>query len=140
MEECDICGKEFSNLAVHKRMAHGIEKERPMEIIPVEESEVASDALTIFLNENELTLDELKNIIRQYKQGDSIPATQAIKRNTQFGEAEAGRLKNYGKVETQNLHVAEALIKNFNFKCVKVDTDSGRKPKTWFLKNSRGDS
>ena len=154
MEVCKICNKECKNLKLHLRTAHhimpedyeetdssileaseGVEKEiekmQEEKVKSVEQFSTKKQSLIEFLNYYGLTEDELIIIVRNFKYGDPIPENKKLEWNQESGEIGAKKLAEQNVVETTNLHVAEALQKRYNFKCVSVSTEGGKKPKTW---------
>lgn len=90
-----------------------------------------SVSLESYLEEKGMTLKELNNLVRRFKNGDAINVTQALERNKKKGEEGANSLQDQEIVETQDVNVAESLIKKHGF--VHVDTRSGP-PKVHVLK------
>lgn len=135
--------------------AHELEE---MELPETEEVKVVSDKITIderidniykgtrvesrventlgsFLEEFELTEEELMDIVRTYKSGSPQKVTQIIKINQELGAKGAVALKDQTDVETYDLNVAEALVKNHGFVCLRVAPPEGKHhKKRWILK------
>ena len=163
MDLCRVCNKEFNNLGVHLRKAHKLSMDDYNKDYPIEEPEAQdefgdidtienvvltekkekeeemvtddeTELLLDFLNAHELSKKELLSIIENFKSGKNIPAKMIEKRDKKIGELGAVQLKDQNYVETQNLHVAETLMKEHSFKCATVTTKGGTIRKTWCLK------
>ena len=91
---------------------------------------MANEPLSEFLKEFEVTERELRQIVRQYKTGSAMTALESIERQAEFGKNEAIKLAGQGKVETNSLHVAENLKKQYGYTVVDVKTGP---PQTWVL-------
>jgi len=147
-EICAICNKDFINLSTHLRTKHGLtmeeyENEDNSEPKALESTAVVEETfgkivepeetLNEFLSLHVLTKQELVNIVMQYKTGRPIPITQMQKVQTANANTEAAKLSQDKNVSTRNLHIAEALVKQYGFKVKEVTTRGGTIPKTWIL-------
>lgn len=90
-----------------------------------------SETIEDYLNKKEITLDELNSLVRGFKGGKRETVTQSIKHDIDIGNKGAEDLQHLDKVETTNLHIAEALTTKHDFLCVTVRHGP---PKTWVLK------
>jgi len=159
-ESCKICkdGKMFKNLTAHLRTKHGmtrvdydnayseefeeieeLSEEEPKIITPAdiskgifgEQTDYTKWTVQELLDKYEMTVKELLGVVNNYKYGTPMDVTQTIKSNTDRGFAEAKRLKSKKEVRTTSLYTAEALVKNFGFKCITIEKTP--LPKTWVL-------
>lgn len=90
--------------------------------------------LSDFLEKFDISEKELRAIVRQYKTGSSVPVSQQLKQKEEIGLSGAEKLKNKEKVETYDLHIAEALTTKYGFECITVRSRKGNTPKTWVLR------
>jgi uncharacterized Zn finger protein (UPF0148 family) len=156
MKKCKVCGKEFSNVYLHAKSKHGINKEdydalEFKEDDTFEEEKVTEEKDTItyeerkegifgkdedmllseFINRNEMTRRELENLIKRYKEGAAIPVTQTQKRLEKIAKNNADSLKDKDTAETNSVAIAEVLVKEHNFEVTAVTSGP---PKMWHLK------
>ena len=89
-----------------------------------------TELLSDFLEEFNLTIQELRSIVRQHKTGAPLPIPQQIKKDENRGLSGAKRLEDETNVETHDLHIAEALTTKFGFVCTEVRS---KPKKTWVL-------
>ncbi len=160
MTECLICGKEMKNLPQHVKMAHKMTMEEYQKTVngsgEIEELPEGStpeadsitpnelvnnrfddkpelteeDTIEKLCKEKDITLKELLSLIRRFKTGSSLDVTQTIKQKIDLGKRGAEALKNEKKVETDNLSIAESLVKDHNFEVITVRSGP---PKVWVL-------
>lgn len=160
MDICKFCDKECKNLSSHVRAAHQMDMEAYNEMSiedfnalqenfkekEIEETKVIDDTdskyftnrkLSDILKQYKLTEDELINVIKNYKFGDSIPIAQQQKIGTERNEVIAESLSIKDAVETTELGVAELLTKYYGFKVIDVTTKGGTMPKIWVLRKRK---
>lgn len=158
MDVCKLCEKECKNLGSHVRKAHNMSKEeyKLMDSADTDLTDELSDQIESITTNNKkrediildlpqtitedmtvkqlllskgLTLKDLGAIISQFSSGKKLDVTQSVKFNENRGEAKAKELAVSDKVATQDLWVAEALVKKFGYEVNTITKD----PKTWQL-------
>lgn len=152
MEKCHICGKEFSNLGVHLKKAHGISPgesdednefndeeglttpEVKEEVVILKEEESLPYTLQEFLDKNKITLKDLEEIVKSFKTGEPISGSLSIKNNIQKASESVKSFLGQKDVVVYNLFEAEELVKNHGYKVISVDTNGGRSRKQWKMK------
>ena len=82
------------------------------------------------MNRYDISFSELLKIFDEYKSGRTKKVMKTIEVNQTFGDKEAKKLKGKERVETHDLHTAEALVVNHGYKCLTVRRGP---PKTWVL-------
>jgi len=97
------------------------------------ESSKANKPLREFLKEFDLSEQDLRAIVKNYKEGKPLPYQQQNSLNERNGFSEARKLSSSTIVRTHNLYAAEALEKHFNYKCVTVKSATNNTPKVWVL-------
>ena len=158
MDVCKLCEKECKNLGSHVRKAHNMSMDeyklmdsadtdltdelsdqiesmstnnKKREDIILDLPQEITEDMTIkeLLTNKGLTLKDLGAIISQFNSGKKMDVTQSVKFNENRGEAEAKALAVSKNVATEDLWVAEALVKKFGYEVTTITRD----PKTWQL-------
>ena len=86
-----------------------------------------------FLEKYNLIEKELTSIVLNYTEGKPLPLEHAQKLGEKKGLEEARSKKHLKSVRTPNLQTAEALVKQYGFKCKAVHSAKGSIPKMWEL-------
>ena len=159
---CKICkdGIEYKRLKIHVLKKHKIDMDEyemygvkeEVEIMefepkaPISHSDLMDNIfsgktkesylkrpLKDFLDRYNVTEKELTSIVLNYTEGKPLPLEQAQKLGEKKGMEEARSKKHLNSVRTPNLHTAEALVKQYGFKCTAVHSAKGSIPKMWEL-------
>jgi len=105
-------------------------QERVSGIIDVEKRFTPDMTVGELLTLKGLTFKELGSIINQYQNGNKPHPSQLAQKNLALGVKGAEELKDMSNPSTTNLHIAEALLKNYGFEVREIT----RNPKTWHLR------
>jgi hypothetical protein len=150
--KCKVCGEMYANVLAHARTGHGLSKEDYEAIVvekPIETPK--EDKVTItkeertkaifgeeedmlmskFIEDNDITKEELMSLIKRYKKGSAIPVTQMQERIAKSAVEDAVQYKDQEEVQVTKLSIAEVLVDTYGFVVEQVKSGP---PKTWFLK------
>ena len=83
-----------------------------------------------FLEEFKISEKELRNLVRNYKDGSPIPVSQQMANSISVAAQDAAALAHNSNVETESLNIAESLVTDYNFKVITV---RGKPRKIWVL-------
>jgi len=95
--------------------------------------------LKSFLDEFEVTEEELRSVTRQYKGGRTISATQNVANKLKLSEKTAKQISDEykdGNIDVYESEVAGTLVEKFGFKCVKTVPKTDTSRKKWILSKS----
>ena len=89
------------------------------------------------LKEFNVSEEEFLAIMKRWHDGAEIPIEMVLERREAAGENAAKGLSVQDRVNTSKLEVAEALVKNYGFVVLEVQSAKGGRPKTWVLNKKK---
>jgi len=145
--KCEICGKEYKQgFWLHVTKAHNITKEeyqskfsRENNVNEIKEEKVSEEnALDVILNKYGITLEQLidaldkfaeNKIEKESAQNESDVILSELDKSEKEGYLRAKELNGPDNLSVNNVFVADALVKHFNYKVTTVSSA----PKIWYL-------